>query len=278
MNNLIKVVILILMVAINGELPAKELRIISVTPSTTEIACALGLIDNLVGVSTFCDYPPEVKDKEKVGSFSEPNIEKIISLKPDLVLATGLEQAETVLKLKKMNINVFTVDPGDFNGLFACVKEIGRLCGREPQAGVLIGNMRNSIANISEKVSLIKEQDRPRAYLEIWYDPIMTAGNGSFVGEMITIAGGINIASDAPRPFSQFSPELIIKRNPDVIILGYMSAGVPAAGAVSGRLGWRDINAVRYGRVYDDIDSDLLFRPGPRLVRGVEELYKRFYK
>lgn len=278
MNNLIKVVILILMVAINGELPAKELRIISVTPSTTEIACALGLIDNLVGVSTFCDYPPEVKGKEKVGSFSEPNIEKIISLKPDLVLATGLEQAETVLKLKKMNINVFTVDPGNFNELFACIKEIGRLCGREPQADVLIGKMRNSLANISEKVGLIKEQDRPRAYLEIWYDPIMTAGNGSFVGEMITIAGGINIASDAPRPFSQFSPELIIKRNPDVIILGYMSAGVPAAGAVSRRLGWRDINAIRYGRVYDDIDSDLLFRPGPRLVRGAEELYKRFYK
>lgn len=278
MRYFIKIVIMMLALSIDGELPAKELRIVSVTPSTTEIACALGLINNLVGVSTFCDYPPEVKDKEKVGSFSEPNIEKIISLKPDLVLATGLEQAETALKLKKMKINVFTVDPGDFNELFACVKEIGRLCGREPQAGALIGNMRDSLANISQKVGLIKEQDRPRAYLEIWYDPIMTAGNGSLAGEMITIAGGINIASDAPRPFSQFSPELIIKRNPDVIILGYMSAGIPAAGAVSGRLGWRDINAVRYGRVYDDIDSDLLFRPGPRMVRGVEELYKRFYK
>src|SRR3989338_8102906 len=121
MRYLIKIVILMLMFSINSELPAKELRIISITPSTTEIACAVGLIDNLVGVSTFCDYPPEVKSKEKIGSFSEPNIEKIVFLKPDLVLATGLEQADAVLKLKKMNINVFTVDPRNFEELFGCV-------------------------------------------------------------------------------------------------------------------------------------------------------------
>jgi len=278
MRYLIKIAILTLIFSINGELPAKELRIISVTPSTTEIACALGLIDNLSGVSTFCDYPSEVKSKEKIGSFSEPNIEKIIFLKPDLVLATGLEQAETVLKLKKMDINVFTVDPKNFEELFACIREIGEICGRRAQAAALIDRMKGSIARISEKVSLIKERDRPRVYLEIWHDPIMTVGKRSLVGEMITIAGGINITSDAPRPFSQFSPELIIERNPDVIILGYMNVGISATRAVSKRLGWQNINAVKYGRVYDDIDSNLLFRPGPRLILGAEELYKRFYE
>ncbi|MDP3786685.1 MAG: cobalamin-binding protein [Candidatus Omnitrophota bacterium] len=278
MRYLIKIIILTLIFSINSELPAKELRIISVTPSATEIACALGLFDNLVGVSTFCDYPQEVKSKEKIGSFSDPSIEKIISLKPDLVLATGLEQAYTVLKLKKMNINVFIVDPKNFEEFFACVKGIGEICGRQFQSAALIESMRSSIARISEKVDLVKESERPKVYLEIWHDPIMTVGKGSLVDEMIKIAGGINITSDAPRPFSQFSPELIIERNPDVIILGYMNMGVSATGAVSKRLGWQNINAVRYGRVYDDIDSDLLFRPGPRLVRGTEELYKRFYK
>jgi iron complex transport system substrate-binding protein len=278
MRHFIKVVILALVFSINGGLHAKELRIISVTPSTTEIACAVGLIDNLVGVSTFCDYPPEVKSKEKVGSFSEPNIEKIVFLKPDLVLATGLEQAGTVLKLKKMNVNVFTVDPRNFKELFACIREIGEICGRRTQAAALIESMKGTLARISEKVDLIKQSERPKVYLEIWHDPIMTVGKGSLVDEMITIAGGINITSDAPRPFSQFSPELIVERNPDVIILGYMNMGVSATKAVSKRLGWHNINAVRYGKVYDDIDSDLLFRPGPRLVRGAEELYKRFYK
>ena len=95
---------------------------------------------------------------------------------------------------------------------------------------------------------------------------------------MITLAGGINIAYDTQRPFSQFSPELVIERNPDVIILGYMNIGTSAREAISKRLGWQNIKAVKDGRVYDDIDSDLLFRPGPRLTLGLEELYKRLHK
>ena len=101
-------------------------RIISLAPSTTEIVCAIGLEDNLVAVSTYCDYPPDVKNKEKAGSFSEPNLEKILSLKPDLILATGLEQAQAVEKLKKLNLPVIVSDPKNFRELYASILEIGK--------------------------------------------------------------------------------------------------------------------------------------------------------
>lgn len=271
-------IIFSLIFLVSNKLLARELRIISIAPSTTEIACALGLKDNLIGVSTWCDYPPEVKDKEKVGSFSEPNLEKILSLKPDLVLATGLEQARAVEELKKFNIKVILVDPSNFAELFSSIEEIGKIAGKDSEAAALVQDMKSSITKISQEVNSRNPVEKPKVYVEIWHDPIMVAGKGSFIDEMITLAGGVNIAYDTARPFSQFSPELVIERNPDVIILGYMNIGISAKEAISKRLGWRNINAVKNGRVYDDIDSDLLFRPGPRLASGLEELHKRLYK
>jgi iron complex transport system substrate-binding protein len=248
-------------------------RIISITPSTTEIACAIGLENNLVGVSTFCDYPPEVKEKERVGSFSDPNIEKIMLLKPDIVLATGLEQAQAVRNMRKLGIKVIVVDPAGFDGLFKSIEEIGIACGKKTEALDLVKEMKGSIGSMKKDAGPAV----PGIYFEIWHDPLMTAGKGSFIDEMITLAGGRNIAWDTPRPYSRFSAELIIERDPDVIILGYMVRGESAVDSVRKRAGWSGIKAVKESRVYDDIDPDILFRPGPRLIKGIEELNKRFY-
>ena len=275
----------VIVLAVTVALPAgalayaeDDIRIVSITPATTEIACALGLEKDLVGVSTFCDYPPSVKKKEKIGSFSDPNIEKIIMLKPDVILATGLEQAQAVEKMKRLGLNVIPVEPGDFEGLFRSVTEIGNACGKSKEASELVRNMRRSLDSLKAKVSGIDKPLRPKVYFEIWNDPVMTAGKGSFIDEMITIAGGINIADDTGRPFSQFSAELVVERDPDVIILGYMAGGPSAAGSVGKRLGWSGIKAVKAGKVYDDIDPDTLFRPGPRLIDGVKALNDRFYR
>ncbi|MFH0771606.1 MAG: cobalamin-binding protein [Candidatus Omnitrophota bacterium] len=261
----------------SNNLFAKEMRIISITPATTEIACALGLTDNLVGVSTTCDYPPEVKAKEKIGSFSEPSIEKIISLKPDLVLATGLEQAQMAARLRALNVNVLLVDPGSFKDLFDSIADIGRVAGRDKEADDLIKKMRNDIRDVCGRVDSLRLLRKPKVYMEIWHDPIMAAGKGSFIDEMISLAGGENIAYDTQRPFSRFSAEVVVERDPDVIILGYMNESLSAPQMIAKRLGWANIKAVRDGRVYDDIDSSLLFRAGPRLVIGLKELYERFY-
>jgi len=261
-----------------GSVYAVQLRIVSISPATTEIACAIGLEDDLIGVSTYCDYPPGVKSKEKVGSFSEPNIERILVLKPDIILATGLEQAQAVEKLKKIGLIVMVSDPKNFRELYDSILEIGKACGRRDEAISLINEMKKTISDVSEKVSFVRPDKRPKVYFEIWHDPIMTAGKNSFIDEMITLAGGVNVTSDATRPFSQFSPELIVKRDPDVIILGYMVKGEGAVELLSKRFGWNNIKAVRQNRVYDDIDPSMLFRPGPRLADAVVKLNERFYK
>ncbi|MFH1202258.1 MAG: cobalamin-binding protein [Candidatus Omnitrophota bacterium] len=251
-------------------------RYISFAPSTTEILFALGLDDEIVGVSTFCNYPPKAQEKEKVGTFSQPNIEKILSLKPDIIFCTGLEQAGTVKELKQLNLKVYVSDPCDIEGLFNSIREIGRLTSKEKEADALIGKMKTAISEISSLVKLINKKDMPRVFVEIWYDPLMTAGKGSFIDELLRLAGGVNIAYDTPRPYSYFSPEQVLKRNPTCIILTYMSNEKPLM-AVSRRFGWEEISAVKNNRIYNDINPDLLLRPGPRLVEGLKELHKRLY-
>lgn len=254
----------------------KKQRIISLAPSTTEILFSLGLDEEIIGVTTFCNYPPKAKDKEKLGTFSQPNIEKIISLKPDIIFATGLEQASTVEKLKQLRLKVYVSDPSNTQELFNSVKEIGKLTHREKEAERLINQMKTKIEQIKTKVKSVPQGKKPKVFIEIWHDPLLTAGKGSFVDELISLAGGINIARDVPRPYSYFSPEQVIKRNPDCIILGHKGKKETIK-AIKNRLGWEEIEAVKNNCIYNDISPDLFLRPGPRLVEGLEKIHKRLY-
>lgn len=254
----------------------KKQRIISIAPTITEILFGLGLDDEIIGVTTFCNYPPKALTKEKVGTFSQPNIEKILSLKPDIIFATGLEQASVVEKLKQLKLNVFVSDPSNLQEVFTSILKIGKMTFREKESEVLVKQMKIKIEQVKTKVKTIPQDKRPKVFVEIWNDPLMTAGKGSFVDELIGLAGGINIAYDTPRPYSYFSAEQVIKRNPDCIILGYMEKR-NAPNSVKNRLGWKEINAVRNNRIYNDINSDIIFRSGPRLAEGLEEIHKRLY-
>lgn len=253
-----------------------KLRIISLAPSTTEILFALGCDDEIVGVSSFCNYPPRAQEKEKIGTFSQPCIEKILSLKPDIIFCTGLEQAPVVKELRQLNLKVYVSDPTNIEELFNSIRDIGRFTNKDKEAKILIRKMNAVIEEINSKVKLIHQKDKPKVFVEIWNDPLMTAGYGSFIDELITLAGGVNIASDTKRPYSYFSPEQVIKRNPDCIILTYMSGEKPIK-MIGQRLAWQEISAVKNNRIYNDIHPDLFIRPGPRLVEGLKELYKRLY-
>jgi len=255
---------------------SKKYRIISLAPAVTEILFSLGLDDDIVGVTTFCDYPPKAKAKEKVGSFSQPSIERIIFLKPDIVFATGLEQASVVDKLRKVGLRVYVSDPENFKELFRSISKIAELTNKEKEASLLISQIEARIRQISDKVKLIPQENRLSVFIEIGIDPLMTAGKGSFVDELITLAGGINIAGDIPRSYSYFSSEQVLMRNPDCIILGYMDKEWDKA-EVKSRLGWESLTAVKNDRIYSDIDPNLFFRPGPRLVEGLEAIYEKLY-
>jgi len=258
-----------------GTVPNKP-RYISLAPSTTEILFALGLDEEIVGISTYCNWPPSAKTKERVGEFSQVNFEKILSLRPDYVFCTGLEQAPIIAELRRLNLKVYVADPKNMQELFNSIRNIGEITEKGKEAESLINDMKTQIAEITSKVRLIPENKRPKVFIEIWHDPLTTAGKGSFIDELITLAGGVNIAADTKRPYSIFSPEEIIKRNPDCIILTYMDKETPSK-LVGGRFGWKQISAVKNNRLYNDISPDLLLRPGPRVAQGLKEIHKRLY-
>jgi len=274
MKKLILIVILNLLVCHTSAFA--KARYVSLAPSTTEILFALGLDDEIVAVSSFCDYPPKALSKEKAGDFSHPNIEKIIALKPDYIFLTGLEQAPAIAELKRLGLNVYVSDPVNIKELFESISDIGKITGKEKQAGELITDMKLRINAITAKTELIPEDKKIKVFVEVWHDPLMTVGKDSFISEIITIAGGKNIALDTKKAYSPFSPEEVISRNPCCIILTYMQKDKPLE-LMRRRLGWGQISAIKNNRIYNDINPDILLRPGPRIAEAIEEVYKRLY-
>lgn len=251
-------------------------RFISLSPAVTEILFALDLKDEIIADTVYCDYPQEAKYISKVGTFSEPSIEKIVSLKPDIIFTAGLEQVPALLRLKKLGLKVIVSDPKTIPELFESIIEIGKATGRQTQAEILVERMRGRINAVKSKAERIPEDKKLKVFIEIWHDPIMTAGPGSIIDELLKLAGAVNIAYDTLLAYSRFSVETIIQRNPDVIILGYMTKE-NAKDFVSNRLGWKNINAVKNKRVISDINPDTILRPGPRIVEGLEEIYRHLY-
>ena len=251
-------------------------KYISLAPSTTEILFALGLDEEIVGVSSFCNYPPQTITKVNVGDFSHPNMEKIISLKPDYIFCTGLEQAPAIEELRSLGFNVYVADPKTVEELLRTIVDIAAITRRGKEANALIWDMKTEIDKIKEKVKPIPKHLRVKVFIEIWYEPLMTAGGGSFVDELITLAGGVNIAHNIPRPYSYFSAENVIRFNPGCIIMAYMDKENPLE-LIEGRSGWDTIKAVKNKQVFNDINPDTLLRPGPRIIEGLKELYKRLY-
>ncbi len=248
-------------------------RIVSLAPSNTEILFALGLGDRVVGVTDFCDYPEEAKAIEQVGTYFEPNIEKIFSLSPDLVLAIADLPEDIIAKLEELGIPAPILNPSDLEGILADIQLVGKATGAEKEAEALVAEMRGRIAVVTEKASEVKE--RPKVFCEIdATDPSKpwATGPGSFMDAMIRLSGGANVAADAESPWVQLSAEEIIAKDPEIIILADSKYGVTAE-SVRERPGWEVITAVKEGAIFN-IDDDLISRPGPRIVDGLEAVAK----
>lgn len=251
-------------------IPKEPQRIISTAPAVTEILFALGLGEKVVGVSTFCNYPEEAKTKEKIGTFQSPNIEKILSLKPDLVVATGGVQRQTVEKLEQLGIPVFVSYPGTLEDVIKSIYTIGRICGAEKNAKDLAFDLKLRVAKVTSKVA--KAKSKPKVFFELWHEPLMSAGPGSFIDDLIKKAGGINIAGSAKSAYPIFSLEQLVKEDPDIIIGAESSMGGNPL-EISKRPGWNNLKAVKNQKVYT-INDDIVFRSGPRLVLALEIIAK----
>lgn len=253
-------------------------KIVSLMPSNTEVAFALGVGDEVVGVSESDDYPEETKDIEKVVGM-ELNVEKILSLDPDLVLAhesVADTWADGLQQMSDAGIDVLVVnDATDFNGVYNSIEMIGKAVGEKKKAEEIVQDMKDDIASIKEKAASISEKDKKDVYVEVSPEPsIFTTGKDTFMQEMIDTINATNVIKEAG--WVQVDQEAVIEADPDVVITTYGGYSPDPVGQVTKRDGWDQVTAVKDKQIVE-VDEDLVSRSGPRLAQGVEEFAKAVY-
>jgi iron complex transport system substrate-binding protein len=263
-------------------LTAYPQRIVSTAPSNTELVLQLGCRDRLVGVTDYYGYPELVEGIARVGGFSDPSIETILALEPDLVLVARGIRMEILERLREFDLPVFCLDTVSIDDLYRDLATVGRLLGVEERATSLVERMRSEIGAITAKLAGLDEGQRPRVFWLGQEEPLMTAGPGNLVDTIITLAGGRNVAADAGGEWIAYSLETLLVKDPEVIIVSadMGSARVPTDEEVLRRLRgdptWSQISAVKTGRVHV-VPTDLIGQPTPRVVEGLRLLARFFH-
>lgn len=254
-------------------------RIISLAPSNTEILFALGLGAQVVGRDSFSDYPEAALQVMDIGGgFSELNLEAILAQKPDLVLASSLTSDEQIQALENAGLTVFALqNPKDFAGIYSNLRTVASLTDRGAAAETLIADMEKRVAAVEAALSQVN--DRPLVFYEIdATDPnaVWTPGPETYIDRLIRMAGGENLGTALGGEWIQVSLEELIARDPDLILLGDAAWGGVTVDSVAQRVGWESLRAVKTGQVFP-FDDNLVSRPGPRLVEGLEALARQFH-
>jgi iron complex transport system substrate-binding protein len=253
-------------------LPQRVDRVVSLAPNLTEIVFAVGGGDSLIGNTTYCDFPVEARSIEKVGDTLHPSLERIIALRPQVVLVSTASQLEVFTQqLDSHNIAVFVTDPHDLEGVFRSITQVGEIIGKTEQARILVAKLRERSAAVDNAV---KGFPRIRLFYQLSAEPLYTAGCDAFVTDLIKRAGGESVTADVPGAWPKYSAESALAARPDAVILptgGSMGEGNSnVAEALS------KSPAAQHGRVYK-INDDYLVRPGPRAVDGLEEMAKALH-
>ena len=254
----------------DGHLPAR--RIVSLAPNVTEIVCAVGGQEYLVGIDTASDYPPAVKRIPQVGEFLRPSIERIVSLRPDAVIVSSatLPAPEADRFAQTLRAPVFVLNPVHLEDVCRNVRIIGQLLGLEQEAEAVAAKTERRLADVARRAG---GQPRRRVFLEIWHEPLTTVGGGTFLDDLIRLAGGQNVAASQKKPFPTFSLEALLAANPEVYIV---TTGMGAAPDPAKRPGFGALRAVRNRRVVS-VPGDPVMRPTPRLAEGAEHLLRAIH-
>jgi iron complex transport system substrate-binding protein len=250
-------------------------RIVSLAPSNTEILFAVGAGKQVLGRDSFSDYPPDAKSLQDIGgSMGKYDVEAILALHPDLVLAGEINTPEMVNSLQQLGLAVYYLpNPTTLEGMFANLETVGQLTGHGSTAAALVDSLKKRVAAVDAKIMPLNYA--PSVYYELdATDPTKpyTAGPGTFVDLLITRAGGVNIGKGLTSQWAQISLEQLVVSDPAIIILGDSAYGTSPE-AVSQRPGWSGLAAVKNGQIHP-FDDNLVSRPGPRLVDGLEALAK----
>jgi iron complex transport system substrate-binding protein len=245
--------------------PAKagRMRLVTLAPNLAENCFAIGQGSDIIATSEYTDYPEEAKKIPTVGAFSNPSLEKLLVLSPDLILVTDGTPLAVVERLHKMGREVYADDPKSLSGIVGAIRSLSVVLGVPDRGFEVALSMHRSIARVAEAAKKLTR--KPTVYVEIWNSPLTSAGKGTFVSDLISIAGGSDIADEANTPWPVLSEEYVISHNPDVIVV----ASGMGVGDVLGRAAFATVNAVKQGHVYDMV-GDYIFRPSPRIIQGLE--------
>lgn len=255
--------------------PQPVRRIVSLAPNLTETAFALGLGDRVVGDTDFCDYPPEATTKEHIGGPVTPNLEKIAQLHPDLVLATrsGGNRLSTVQSLETLGISVFATDPHSVDEVIASTERIGEIAGAGDQGRIVAAGLRRRVVNVAARIAGAKTVP---VLLVVWPDPLITVGRNTFIADALRHAGAENVIQTG-QDWPNTSLEEVAHLQPQYLLFAsnHSEESNRQIAELSGRPGWKGLDAVRNGRII--VLSEAIARPAPRLVDEIEQLARTLH-
>jgi iron complex transport system substrate-binding protein len=249
------------------KVPDSPRSIVSLAPNITEILFALGLDHEIAGVTDYCDTPEAALLKPRIGGFSNPSIERIVSLKPDLVIATrDGNQVETVSRLTELGLRVYWIDPRGFDGVMKTIRSMGEAVGRQEASRGIVKRMAAKKESIAGRVHHLS---KPRVFFQVGDAPIVTVGKGSLGDDLIRLAGGRSISEDESMIYPVYGVETVVSKAPEVIIISSMDSRKNYPNLIKRWENWKSIPAVRMNAIYV-VDSNLSDRPTHRIVEGLE--------
>lgn len=251
-------------------LPGLAQRIISIAPANTEILFALELSDRIAAVTDYCNYPPEAAEKPSIGGFYDPNIEEIVALSPDLVLAAPIQTDQIIPQLEARGITVLALAPENLEEVLAAVSLVGKVTGVEEKAAALIKDMQKRIKAVTDKTDSLTDEEKPKILYLVWHEPLYAAGAKTFHDELIRKAGGVNMVTEEAYP--SINMETVIDADPDIIMasIGMGEGGDAPFIFAQQEARLRDVAARKNNRIYG-INSEIVDRAGPRIVDALEE-------
>lgn len=258
---------------------ARPLRLVSLAPSITETIYAVGRGEWLVGVTAICDYPPSARTLPKVGGIAAPNLEQIVQLQPDLVFATAEGNSRDLLdQLERLGLATFALRPDSYPGVIHSIQAVGRAVAAGEAANRIEDGIRRSVRTVQE---LVGGRARRRVLYLIWSDPLIAAGAGTYLDDLLELAGGRNIVRQRTGAYPRLNWEQVVASAPEVILLADHREDSERAATGSGDMPpdwrtWRAVPAIRTGRVLT-VPSNTILRPGPRIGEGVGRLARAIH-
>jgi iron complex transport system substrate-binding protein len=256
------------------QLPQHVDRVVSLAPNLTEMVFALGEGNHLAGDTDFCDYPAEATQKPHVGGPINPNMEEIVSLKPDLVLATkSINRRETVTALERVGVPVYVTDPHTVDEMVASVEHVGGVLGTEKATGGLVSDLRGRLSDLDRRLA---SSEIRRVLFVVWTDPLISVGRDTFIADALRRAGGKSVV-DTKVEWPHVSMEEVVRLQPEVLVFASAHAGETQhdIDGLRTRPGWKNLEAIQRGSVV--VVSDAINRPAPRMVDAIESLARALH-